>query len=250
MLTCRVIPCLDMDNGLVVKGIRFENLRQAGDPVALACRYYEQGADEIVFLDVGASRQNRQTMLDVVRRVSRVVFVPLTVGGGIRSCDDIRACLLAGADKVSICTAAVENPTLISAAAARFGSQCLVLSIDAKRCGASWQVCTHGGSRLTAISALDWAREAQRLGAGEILLNSIDQDGTGAGYDLSLLRAIRAQVDIPLIASGGAGNSQQLIAAVAEGGADAVLLASLLHFGHCTIVDVKKFLRAGGVAIR
>jgi len=246
----RLIPCLDVDDGRVVKGVQFSDLREAGDPVCLARRYYEQGADEITFLDVGASWKSRQTLLGLVQRVSREVFVPLCVGGGLRSVDDIRQALRAGADKVSLCTAAVENPGLIAEAAERFGSQCLVLSVDAKRRGRSWIVCTHGGRREHPLDALEWASRGQELGAGEILLNSIDRDGTGAGYDLELLRRVRSSLSIPVIASGGAGEPGHLLAAVRDGRADAVLLASRLHFGGFNIPDLKNYLRAKGVELR
>ena len=248
--TVRLIACLDVDDGRVVKGVQFSNLREAGDPVGLARRYYEQGADEITFLDVGASWRSRKSLLDVVQRVSREVFVPLCVGGGLRSVDDIRQALRAGADKVSLCTAAVENPGLIAEAADRFGSQCLVLSVDAKRRGRSWIVCTHGGRREHSLDALEWASRGQELGAGEILLNSIDRDGTGTGYDLELLRRVRSRLSIPVIASGGAGEPAHLLAAVRDGRADAVLLASRLHFGCFSIPDLKKTLRAKGVELR
>ena len=246
----RVIPCLDMDEGRVVKGVQFENLQDAGDPAELARGYDAQGADELCFLDVGASWKSRKTLLEVVRRVSKEVFIPLTVGGGLRSVEDIREALNAGADKVSLCTAAVENPGLLTVAAERFGRQCVVLSLDAKAKGGSWTVTTHGGRRDRNIDAIDWAARAEALGAGEILLNSVDRDGTGAGYDLELLRRIRDAVRIPIIASGGGEEPAQAWAAVDQGEADAVLLASALHSGRRIVADYKTYLREKGARIR
>ena len=250
MLTVRIIPCLDVHDGRVVKGIRFRNLRDAGDPVELARRYYEQGADEITFLDVGATVQSRNTLLDIVERTSREVFVPLTVGGGIRTIDDIRNALRAGADKVAICTAAIQNPEMINEGARIFGSQCIVLSIDAARVGQHWHAFTHGGRRDSGRDAIAWAIEGAERGAGEILLNSIDRDGTGRGYDIDLIRTVAENVSIPVIASGGAGNLKQLLTAITRGGADAVLLASLLHYGQITVQDIKTHLKTHGVAVR
>jgi cyclase len=246
----RIIPCLDMDDGRVVKGVRFENLRDAGDPAELARDYNAQGADELCFLDVGASWKSRKTLLEVVRRVSREVFIPLTVGGGLRSIEDIREALSAGADKVSLCTAAVDNPELLTAAAERFGRQCLVLSLDAKAKDGGWTVTTHGGRRDRNLDAVAWAAHAEALGVGEILLNSVDRDGTGAGYDLELLRRVRAAVRIPVIASGGGDQPAQIWEAIHQGEADAVLLASALHSGRRTVADYKNLLREKGARLR
>ncbi|MCR4439194.1 MAG: imidazole glycerol phosphate synthase subunit HisF [bacterium] len=250
MLTVRIIPCLDVEDGQVVKGVRFTQLRRAGDPVALAMMYNEQGADEIVLLDVAASYRSRRTMVEVVERVSDSVFVPLTVGGGIRTIADMRDILNAGGDKVAICTAALERPELIIEGAARFGSQCIVVSIDAKRVGQGWHAFAKGGRIDTGIDALAWAQEAERRGAGEILLNSIDRDGTRLGYDVELTRQVADAVSIPVIASGGAGALEQVYQAVAEGHADAVLVASLLHYQEFTVADIKQYLKARGVPIR
>jgi cyclase len=250
MLAVRIIPCLDVDCGRVVKGVSFKDLKDAGDPVELAKAYNFQGADEITFLDIGASYQSRDILLAVVEKVSREVFVPLTVGGGIRSVEDIRKVLNAGADKAAICTAAIKNPELLAAGAEIFGSQCIVLSIDAKRCGNSWHVFINGGRVDTGIDALAWAQKGAALGAGEILLNSIDRDGTQAGYDLELTSKISTLVTIPVIASGGAGNLEQIFDAIAKGKADAVLVASLLHFGQYQISDIKNYLTKKGVTVR
>ncbi|MBD3307379.1 imidazole glycerol phosphate synthase subunit HisF [candidate division KSB3 bacterium] len=250
MLAKRIIPCLDVDEGRVVKGIKFKEIRDAGDPVELARFYNEQGADELVFLDIGASYKSREIMIDVVEQVSREVFIPLTVGGGIRSVEDMRKILMAGADKVSMCTAAIKQPELLSDGAKVFGAQCMVLSIDAKRTGDSWHAYTHGGRYDSGLDAIEWAVRAESLGAGEILLNSIDMDGTRAGYDLELNARISEAVGIPVIASGGAGNVQQMFEAISIGRADAVLLASLLHYGEYTIPDLKHELRAKGVNVR
>ncbi|MCX6566104.1 MAG: imidazole glycerol phosphate synthase subunit HisF [Candidatus Aminicenantes bacterium] len=250
MPTVRIIPCLDMDDGRVVKGIRFENLRDAGDPVERARRYDGQGADELCFLDVGATWKSRRTLLEIVRRVSREIFIPLTVGGGLRSVEDIREALHAGADKVSLGTAAVVNPRLLREAAERFGRQCLVCSIDAKTKNGSWTVTTHGGRRDRDLEAVVWARRAEAAGAGEILLNAVDRDGTGTGYDLELLRHVRAAVRIPVIASGGGDMPSHAWDAVNRGKADAVLLASVLHNDRRTISDFKRYLRKKGARIR
>jgi cyclase len=250
MLATRIIPCLDVDDGRVVKGIKFKELRDAGDPVELARFYNEQGADELVFLDIGASYKSRETMIEVVERVSKEVFIPLTVGGGIRSVEDMRKILLAGADKVAICTAAIKNPALLSEGAEIFGSQCIVLSIDAKRTGNTWHAYTHGGRNDSGIDAIEWAIEGERLGAGEILLNSIDMDGTLQGYDLELNARISEAVRIPVIASGGAGHVQHMVDAIILGKADAVLLASLIHFSEYTIPDIKTYLQTKGVVVR
>jgi imidazole glycerol-phosphate synthase subunit HisF len=251
----RVIPCLDVDAGRVVKGVNFASLRDAGDPVELAAAYDGDGADELVFLDITASSDRRDTMYDVVRRTAEQVFIPLTVGGGVRSVDDVDRLLRAGADKVSLNTAAIERPELLTEAAMRFGSQCVVLSADARRAGpaaatpSGFEVTTHGGRRGTGIDAIDWARRATELGAGEILLNSMDADGTRAGFDLELIRAVRAAVTVPVIASGGAGQLADFANAVAAG-ADAVLAASLFHFGGASIGQVKDALAAAGHRIR
>ncbi|PVU81505.1 imidazole glycerol phosphate synthase subunit HisF (plasmid) [Cellulomonas sp. WB94] len=254
-LALRVIPCLDVDAGRVVKGVNFENLRDAGDPVELARRYDAEGADEITFLDVSASSGDRATMYDVVRRTAEEVFVPLTVGGGVRSADDVDRLLRAGADKVGVNTAAIARPELIEEIAERFGSQVLVLSVDARRVtgdvrtGSGYEVTTHGGRRGTGIDAVEWAAHAAALGAGEILLNSMDADGTTAGFDLEMLRDVRSEVTVPLIASGGAGTAQHFVEA-ARAGADAVLAASVFHFRTLTIGEVKDHLRAAGITVR
>src|SRR5438552_588473 len=250
MLAKRVIPCLDVKDGRVVKGVRFVDLRDAGDPVEAALAYDAQGADELVFLDITASHEAREIMLDVARRTAEGIYMPLTVGGGIRSIDDVRRLLRAGADKVSLNTAALERPSLIREAAERFGSQCIVVAIDARREGDHWSVYTHGGRRPTGRDALEWAREATRLGAGEILLTSMDRDGTKDGYDLELTRAIATGVDVPVIASGGAGSLEHLWEGLVEGGADAALAASIFHFGIHTIAEAKAALRERGVAVR
>ena len=250
----RVIPCLDVDQGRVVKGINFDNLRDAGDPVELAARYDALGADELTFLDVSASKQGRSTMLEVVRHTADQVFIPLTVGGGVRSVDDVRELLRAGADKVSVNTAAIKNPELLREMAEIFGAQCIVLSVDARRCrkeyaASGFEVTTHGGTESAGIDAIEWARRGEELGVGEILLNSMDGDGTKEGFDLELLRAVRAAVTIPVIASGGAGKAADFPPAVAAG-ADAVLAASILHFGEVEISDVKDALDAAGYEVR
>lgn len=250
----RVIPCLDVDQGRVVKGINFDNLRDAGDPVELAARYDALGADELTFLDVSASKQGRSTMLEVVRHTADQVFIPLTVGGGVRSVDDVRELLRAGADKVSVNTAAIKNPELLREMAEIFGAQCIVLSVDARRRRAEYapsgfEVTTHGGTESAGIDAIEWARRGEELGVGEILLNSMDGDGTKEGFDLELLRAVRAAVTIPVIASGGAGNAADFPPAVAAG-ADAVLAASIFHFGEVEISDVKDALDAAGYEVR
>jgi len=250
MLAVRIIPCLDVEDGRVVKGIRFKELRDAGDPVELAALYNAQSADEIVFLDIGASYRSRDIMIDVVERVSREVFIPLTVGGGIRSIDDMRRILNAGADKVALCTAAVRDPSLLSRGAEVFGSQCIVLSVDAKRTGDSWHAYTSGGRDPSGLDAVAWAVEGERLGAGEILLNSIDMDGTRQGYDLELTRTVSESVGIPVIASGGAGTMDQILDAVRRGRAEAVLLASLFHYREVTIGEIKDYLRNEGVCVR
>jgi imidazole glycerol-phosphate synthase subunit HisF len=255
-LAVRVIPCLDVDAGRVVKGVNFRDLRDAGDPAELAARYDAEGADELTFLDITASSAGRQTMYDVVRRTAGQVFIPLTVGGGVRSCADVDALLRAGADKVSLNTAAIARPDLLADAARQFGSQCVVLSVDARRVLADgpptpsgFEVTTHGGRKGTGIDAVDWARRAVGLGAGEILLNSMDADGTTAGFDLELIRLVRAAVHVPVIASGGAGMLAHFAPAV-DAGADAVLAASVFHFGTLSIAEVKDALRAAGHPVR
>jgi imidazole glycerol-phosphate synthase subunit HisF len=253
MLCKRLIPCLDVHGGRVVKGVRFVDLRDAGDPVEAALAYDAQGADELVFLDITASHEERAIMLEVVRRTAEGVYMPLTVGGGVRSIEDIRTLLRAGADKVSLNTAALERPELIRDAAQRFGSQCIVVAIDAKRePGASlrWGVYTHGGRRPTGRDAVQWARDVEALGAGEILLTSMDRDGTGDGYDLELTRTVSEAVSVPVIASGGVGTLEHLRQGVVEGKADAVLVASMFHFGRQTIAEAKAYLRERGVPVR
>jgi imidazole glycerol-phosphate synthase subunit HisF len=248
----RVIPCLDVDAGRVVKGVNFVDLRDAGDPVELAAAYDAAGADELTFLDVTASSDDRGTMLDVVRRTAETVFIPLTVGGGVRSPENVDVLLRAGADKVGVNTAAIARPALIREIAERFGNQVLVLSLDVRRSGgqpSGWEVTTHGGRRSAGLDAIEWAARVAELGAGEILLNSMDADGTKAGFDLDLIRAVRAVVDIPVIASGGAGAVEHFPPAVGAG-ADAVLAASVFHFGDLTIGEVKDSLRAAGNPVR
>jgi len=250
MLAKRIIPCLDVKNGRVVKGVNFINLRDAGDPVEQAAVYDAENADELVFLDITASSESRQIMIDVARRTADAVFIPFTVGGGIRSVNDIRAILLAGADKVSINTAAVQKPELISEGAARFGCQCIVVAIDARRDGTMWRVYTHGGRVPTDLDAVAWAQRAEELGAGEILLTSMDADGTQNGYDIALTRAVAEAVSIPVIASGGAGTLDHFRLALTDGKANAALAASLFHNRQLTIGDVKAYLRQHGVVVR
>lgn len=254
MLAKRIIPCLDVADGRVVKGVKFLGLRDAGDPVEIAKRYDEEEADELVFLDIRASTDNRETMLDVVRRTAEQVFMPLCVGGGIRTIEDIRRLLKAGADKVSINTPAIQNPDFIHEASRRFGAQCIVVAIDAKRApDGRYVVHSHGGregGRATQLEAIAWAKEAEQRGAGEILLTSMDCDGTKDGYDIELTRAVADAVGIPVIASGGAGNLEHLRAALVEGGADAALAASIFHFQEYSIRDAKKFLASHGVPVR
>ena len=250
MLTKRIIPCLDVKAGRVVKGTKFLDLRDAGDPVEVARVYDSEGADELCFLDITASHENRGILLDVVARTAEQVFMPLTVGGGINSTDDIRALLKAGADKVSINTGAVNRPEFVREAAEMFGSQCIVVAIDAKRVGDHWEVFTHGGRNATAIDARAWAEKMASYGAGEILLTSMDRDGTKAGYDLALTRAISDRVGIPVIASGGVGNLEHLYEGLTEGGASAALAASIFHFREYSIAECKSFLKERGVAVR
>jgi cyclase len=274
MLAKRIIPCLDVDRGRVVKGTKFLNLRDAGDPVECAKEYDRQGADELVFLDITASHEDRATMIDVVERTANECFMPVTVGGGIRTVADIRAMLKAGADKTSMNTAAIQNPELVKAGAERFGSQCIVVAIDAKKvmgdqCSviggqrtttnhqspvtshpARWEVFTHGGRHPTALDAVEWARTVESLGAGEILLTSMDADGTKAGYDIELTRAVSEAVHIPVIASGGAGKVEHMVDVLGAGQADAVLAASIFHFGEYKVADVKRFLQEKGICVR
>jgi cyclase len=248
--TARVIPCLDVDEGRVVKGVSFVGLRDAGDPVELAARYDEMGADELVFLDITASSDKRATIVDVVRRTAEQVFIPLTVGGGVRTVDDARALLRAGADKVGINTAAVTDPALIGELADVFGAQCVVVAIDARRSGDGYEVYTHGGRTPTGIDAVAWAAEVARLGAGEILLTSMDRDGTKEGFDLELTAAVVGACDIPVIASGGVGTLEHLVEGVRDGGADAVLAASIFHFGQHTVAEAKAAMAEAGIVVR
>lgn len=251
MLAKRIIPCLDVTNGRVVKGTNFVGLRDAGDPVEIARRYDREGADELTFLDITASSDHRDIILSVIEAVASQVFIPLTVGGGVRQVSDIRRLLNSGADKVSINTAGILNPDLIGESAALYGSQCIVAAVDAKRVGPHrWEVFTHGGRNATGKDAVEWAREVQRLGAGEILLTSMDADGTKAGFDLELTRAVSDAVPVPVIASGGVGNLQHLADGVLLGGADAVLAASIFHFGEYTIEEAKRFMASKGICMR
>lgn len=260
MLAKRIIPCLDVDDGRVVKGIKFEGIRDAGDPVELARRYNAQGADELTFLDIGASYKSRDTLMDVVMQVAKEVFIPLCVGGGIRSVEDMRLAMNSGADKVSVCSSALKNPDLLAGMASAYGSQCVVLSIDAKRVGTDsagqpvWHAFSKGGREDTGRDAIEWARLAVELGAGEILLNSIDADGTGAGYDLDLTRTVIDAVNVPVIASGGAGSLDQIALALAPrpdgADADAALVATMLHFGQTTVKEIKEHVEAKGAIVR
>ncbi|MCI0492369.1 MAG: imidazole glycerol phosphate synthase subunit HisF [Planctomycetes bacterium] len=254
MLAKRVIPCLDVNRGRVVKGTNFVNLRDAGDPVEVAARYEREGADELVFLDITASHEERDIMLDIVRRTAEQVFMPLTVGGGIRTLEDIRTLLLAGSDKVSINSAAVRNPQLVHEAARRFGSQCIVVNIDPKRVNCEgrevWEVYINGGRVRTGLVAVPWAKEVERLGAGEIVLTSMDADGTKDGYDLEITAAVSKAVRIPVVASGGAGKPEHLADAITLGHADAALVASIFHFGEFTIEETKRVMAARGIPVR
>ena len=251
MLAKRIIPCLDVTAGRVVKGVNFVSLRDAGDPVEIARRYDEQGADELTFLDITASSDQRDIILHVIEAVAEQVFIPLTVGGGVRKVEDVRRLLNAGADKISINTAAIVDPQLVSSASSRFGAQCIVVAIDAKEVAPGrWEVFTHGGRRSAGLDAIDWARRVEELGAGEILLTSMDRDGTRQGFDLALTRAVSDAVGIPVIASGGVGNLQHLADGVTEGHADAVLAASIFHFGEHTIAEAKAVLAARGITVR
>jgi cyclase len=254
-LAKRIIPCLDVDKGRVVKGVNFVDIRDAGDPVEVARKYNEQGADEITFLDITASHESRDTTYETVERMAAEVFIPLTVGGGVRTVEDIRKLLNAGADKVSINTAAVFNPEFVREAADRFGSQCIVVAIDAKQVSADgdeprWEIFTHGGRKPTGLDAVEWARKMTAMGAGELLLTSMDRDGTKVGFDLGLTRAISDAVPVPVIASGGVGELQHLADGVTQGRADAVLAASIFHFGQHTIPEAKAFMKAQGIVVR
>ncbi len=251
MLSVRIIPCLDVHGGRVVKGVKFTELRDAGDPVAVAAAYEKQGADELVFLDITASSDGRQTMVDVVERTADQVFMPLTVGGGLRSVEDIRTMLNAGADKVSLNTSAVNDPQLVLEAARKFGRQCIVVAIDAKQVALGrWEVFTHGGRNPTGLDAIAWALQVHSLGAGEILLTSMDRDGTATGYDVPLNRAVSDAVEVPVIASGGAGTLEHLAAVLKDGGASAVLAASIFHFGTYTVKQAKEYLETVGLPVR
>ena len=250
MLAKRIIPCLDIDAGRVVKGVRFVDIKDAGDPVEAARRYDEQGADELVFLDISASHQGRDTLLDTVAAVAGQVFIPLTVGGGVRAVEDVRRLLHAGADKAAINTAAVQDPELVRAASQRFGNSCIVVAIDAKRVGAGWEVFTHGGRKATGLDAIAWAQQMADYGAGEILLTSMDRDGTRDGFDIALTRAVADAVSVPVIASGGVGSLDHLVAGVREGHADAVLAASIFHFGQFSIGQAKAHMAAADIEVR
>lgn len=250
MLAKRIIPCLDVTNGRVVKGVNFVDLIDAGDPVEIAKKYNDQGADELTFLDITASSDNRDLILGIIERVAEQVFIPLTVGGGVRAVNDVRRLLNAGADKVSINTAAINNPSLVSNAADRFGSQCIVVAIDAKKTGNDWEIFTHGGRNPTGLNAISWAKEMVRRGAGELLITSMDKDGTKSGFDNVLNAAISSEVDVPIIASGGVGNLDHLVDGIIEGKADAVLAASIFHFGEYTITEAKNHMRHKKIEVR
>lgn len=251
MLAKRIIPCLDVDNGRVVKGVQFVDIKDAGDPVEVAKRYNEQGADEITFLDITATHHGRDTTYHTVERMAESVFVPLTVGGGVRKIDDIRNLLNAGADKVGINSAAITNPDFVGESASRFGNQCIVVAIDAKKVGENrWEIFTHGGRNATGINAIDWAVKMANYGAGELLVTSMDADGTKNGYDLALMKKITQSVNVPVIASGGVGNLQHLADGVLQGGADAVLAASIFHFGEHTVDEAKRFMAQQGIEMR
>ena len=249
-LAKRIIPCLDVTDGRVVKGVNFVDLQDAGDPVEIAKQYNEAGADELTFLDITASSDNRDLILDIIESVAKQIFIPLTVGGGVRSPQDVRRLLNVGADKVSINTAAILNPELVKEAASRFGSQCIVVAIDAKRVDDHWEVFTHGGRKSTGLNAIDWAKKMVDFGAGELLITSMDKDGTKEGFDLELTRKISNSVDVPIIASGGVGNLNHLVDGVKLGGADAVLAASIFHFGEYSIKDAKEFMKQHSIEIR
>jgi cyclase len=249
-LAKRIIPCLDVTSGRVVKGINFVGLRDAGDPIEISRRYDDQGADELTFLDITASSDDRDLILHIIEEVAAQVFIPLTVGGGVRKVDDVRRLLNAGADKVSINTSAVQNPELVEAAADRYGSQCIVVAIDAKRGENGWEVFTHGGRRATGLDAIEWAKKMQSVGAGEILLTSMDKDGTRNGFDLALTRAVSDAVEVPVIASGGVGNLNHLAQGVTQGHADAVLAASIFHYGEYTVRQAKEYMAQHGIEVR
>ncbi|HEX3542107.1 MAG TPA: imidazole glycerol phosphate synthase subunit HisF [Acidimicrobiales bacterium] len=250
MRTVRVIPCLDVDGGRVVKGVKFQHLRDAGDPVELAARYDAEGADEMVFYDITASSGGRDTMLEVVARTAEALFIPLMVGGGVRTLEDARRLLRVGADKVGVNTAAVARPELISELSETFGAQCVVVGIDIRRVSGGWEVFTHGGRKPTGLDAVSWAAECERLGAGEVVLNSMDRDGTREGFDLELTRTVVEACGIPVVASGGVGTLDHLVEGATVGGADAVLAASIFHFGEVSVGEVKAYLAAAGVAVR
>ena len=251
MLTTRVIPCLDVDKGRVVKGVNFTNLVDAGDPVEQATYYDSQGADELTFLDITASNENRDILYDLVQKTAEVCFMPLTIGGGVRNLEDIRKLLLAGADKVSINTQAVQNPEIVKDAAEKFGNQCIVVAIDARKVkNGKWEIFTHGGRNATGLDALDWSRKVSQLGAGEILLTSMDRDGTKDGFDLELTKMVSDSIPIPVVASGGVGNLDHLVEGVVHGHASAVLAASIFHFGIHTIVEAKEFMKRKGIPVR
>lgn len=250
MLAKRIIPCLDVNAGRVVKGVNFVDLRDAGDPVEIARQYDAQGADELTFLDITASSDDRGLIIPIIEAVANQVFIPFTVGGGVRTAEDVRRLLNAGADKISINTAAIQNPQLIQECSDRFGAQCIVVAIDAKRVGEHWEVFTHGGRNPTGLDAVQWACRVQSLGAGEILLTSMDRDGTGKGFDLELTRSVSQAVNIPVIASGGVGSLDDLVDGVTKGAADAVLAASIFHFGQHTILEAKKYMARHGVCVR
>ncbi len=249
-LAKRIIPCLDVTNGRVVKGINFVELQDAGDPVEVAKKYNEQGADELTFLDITASSDNRGLIFDIIENVAKQIFIPMTVGGGVRTCEDVRNLLNAGADKVGINTAAIKNPDLVSEAASRFGSQAIVVAIDAKKVDDHWEVFTHGGRNPTGINALDWAKKMVKFGAGELLITSMDKDGTKTGFDNILNKLISGSVQVPLIASGGVGNLQHLVDGVKEGGADAVLAASIFHYGEYSIHEAKAYMSKNEIPVR
>ena len=251
MLTTRVIPCLDVDKGRVVKGVNFTNLVDAGDPVEQATYYDSQGADELTFLDITASNENRDILYDLVQKTAEVCFMPLTIGGGVRNLEDIRKLLLAGADKVSINTQAVQNPEIVKNAAEKFGNQCIVVAIDARKVkNGKWEIFTHGGRNATGLDALDWSRKVSQLGAGEILLTSMDRDGTKDGFDLELTKMVSDSIPIPVVASGGVGNLDHLVEGIVHGHASAVLAASIFHFGIHTIVEAKEFMKRKGIPVR
>ena len=250
VLTKRIIPCLDIKNGNVVKGTKFGNLKYAGNPLELAKRYYSRGADELIFLDIDASYENRKTTLKIVEEIGKNIFIPFTVGGGIQTIEDIRKILNAGADKISVNTSAIKNPEIIKKASKQFGSQCIVVAIDAKRKGNNWEVYIEGGRKTTGLDAIKWAKKAEMLGAGEILLTSMDKDGTKEGYDLSLTKKVSESVNIPVIASGGANNLKSILEVFRNGKADAALAASIFHYGKFSIKDVKKYLSKNGIEVR